>query len=152
LKNGNKIVHTYNHTFRIELPREYPARVDKIKLFSETQIFHPRFATSGWGEGCIHINGEIDRILMDMIFQVLCDPDRIRPPKLYSDSDFGTNSTAMKWYQQNNPKEIYDSLMKEWEKYRNKRLGKDGHSAKIVDESSSSKPSTTEKKGVRIID
>lgn len=134
LKNSQP-VYSYNHAFRIDLPREYPARVDKIKIYVETQIFHPRFHSSGWGEACLHINGEIDRILMDMIFQVLCDPDRIRPPKMYSDSDFGTNSSAMKWFQNNNPVQIYQSLMEEWGRYRNKKL----KSKMSVLESSSSK-------------
>ena len=114
----NKPIITYFHTFKIELPREYPARVDKIKIFAETQIFHPRFASSGWGEGCIHINGEVDRILMDMIFQVLFDPERIRPPKFYQDSDFGTNSTAMKWFQGDDPKKFCDYLFSLWYDYR----------------------------------
>lgn len=122
---GNEPIITHNHTFRIELPREYPARVDKIKIFAETQQFHPRFSNSGWGEGCLHINGEIDRILMDMIFQTLQDPDRVRPPKYYPDADFGTNSTAMKWYQgKNDPKKLYDSMMENWNKYRQNRLKK----------------------------
>ena len=59
---------------------------------------------------------------MDMIFQVLCDPDRIRPPKMYEDSDFGTNSSAMKWFQNNNPVQIYQTLMDEWGHFRNKKL------------------------------
>lgn len=119
---GEKPVYSYSHTFKIELPREYPARVDKIRIYAETQQFHPRFSTSGWGEGCIHINGEIDRILVDLIFQVLQDPDRIRPPRLYPDSDFGTNSTAMKWYQKDDPHRIYDDLLKEWDSYRRKKI------------------------------
>lgn len=118
----NKPIVNYLHTFKIELPREYPARVDKIKIFAETQIFHPRFSTSGWGEGCIHINGEVDRILMDMIFQVLFDPDRIRPPKYYQDSDFGTNSTAMKWFQNDDPQKLYDYLTKLWFENRGKKF------------------------------
>lgn len=118
----NKPIVTYLHTFKIELPREYPARVDKIKIFAETQIFHPRFASSGWGEGCIHINGEVDRILMDMIFQVLFDPERIRPPKFYPDSDFGTNSTAMKWFQGDDPKKFSDYLFSLWFDYRSKKF------------------------------
>lgn len=119
---GNTPSISYSHTFRIDLPREYPARVDKIKIFAETQQFHPRFSNSGWGEACLHINGEIDRILMDLIFQVLHDPERVRPPKLYPDSDFGTNSTAMKWYQSDDPKKIYNDLLKEWQSYRQKKL------------------------------
>lgn len=138
-----KPVYSFTHSFKIELPREYPARVDKIKLFATTQIFHPRFHTDGWGEGCIQINGEIDRILMDLIFQVLCDPDRIRPPKLYTDSDFGTNSSAMKWFQNGDPFEVFSGLMHYWEEYRNKRHGT---KTKIIDLPSSDVP-----RGVRIL-
>ena len=47
---------------------------------------------------------------MDMIFQVLFDPERIRPPKFFQDSDFGTNSTAMKWFQNDDPKKFYEYL------------------------------------------
>ena len=140
---GNSPVITYSHTFKIELPREYPARVDKIKIFAETQQFHPRFSNSGWGEGCLHINGEIDRILMDMIFQVLQDPERIRPPKLYPDSDFGTNSTAMKWYQNGDPHELYKSMVDEWENYRKK---------KVHSKPSNQKSTSKGKKGMIILD
>lgn len=138
----NKPVITYLHTFKIDLPREYPARVDKIKIFAETQIFHPRFASSGWGEGCIHINGEIDRILMDMIFQVLFDPERIRPPKFFTDSDFGTNSSAMKWFQADDPKKFYDYLTNLWFENRGKKF-KD-------ENTSSTKPSNS--KGLKILE
>ena len=140
---GNKPVITHSHTFRIELPREYPARVDKIKIFAETQQFHPRFSDSGWGEGCLHINGEIDRILMDMIFQVLQDPERIRPPRFYPDSDFGTNSTAMKWYQNGDPHELYKSMLDKWGEYRKKNLKK---------QPPEKKETTTGKKGPLILD
>src|SRR3990172_3220890 len=125
---------SYSHTFRIELPREYPARVDKIKIIADTQTFHPRFSISGLGEACIQINGEIDRILMDMIFQILYDPIRVRPPKFYSDSDFGRNSEAMKWLQSGNPSRIYEKLLGEWVAYRNKRLKP---KAKVVESSRS---------------
>ncbi len=139
----NKPVINYTHTFKIELPREYPARVDKIKIFAETQIFHPRFASSGWGEGCIHINGEVDRILMDMIFQVLFDPERIRPPKFYQDSDFGTNSTAMKWFQGDDPNKFYEYLTNLWFENRGKKINKTEN--KTIDKPSNSK-------GLKILD
>jgi hypothetical protein len=140
---GNEPIYSYNHTFRIELPREYPARVDKIKILADTQLFHPRFSISGVGEACIQINGEIDRILMDMIFQVLLDPDRVRPPKFYSDADFGRNSFAMKWYQNEDPRKIYETLLHEWEILRVKNTKP---RARVVDNLPSGK------KGPKILD
>lgn len=137
--------YTYTHTFRIDLPREYPARVDKVRIYSESQLFHPRFSSSGWGEGCIHINGEIDRVLMDLVFQVLLDPERVRPPKFYADSDFGTNSTAMKWYQSNDPHQITGMLTEAWDQYRQKRLGK----VRILDKGAGGK---TKPRGPQILD
>jgi hypothetical protein len=141
--NGKEPILTMAHAFRIELPREYPARVDKIRIIADSQMFHPRFSISGLGEACIQINGEIDRILMDMIFQVLYDPDRVRPPKFYDDADFGRNSSAMKWYQNNDPKSIYESLLNKWLDSRTKKIKP---RAKIL-----SKESPV-RKGPRIID
>ena len=141
---GNSPIMNYNHTFRIELPREYPARVDKIRIIADTQVFHPRFSISGFGEACIQINGEIDRVLMDLILQVLYDPDRVRPPKLYSDADFGRNSAAMKWYQSNDPHHIYNDFLLEWETYRNKKIKP---KAQIIDQEQAPRP-----KGPKILD
>jgi hypothetical protein len=140
--NGKEPILTMTHSFRIELPREYPARVDKIRIIADSQIFHPRFSISGLGEACIQINGEIDRILMDMIFQVLYDPDRVRPPKFYDDADFGRNSSAMKWYQNNDPKSIYELLLNKWLDSRSKKIKP---KARILSKDSG-------KKGPRIID
>ncbi|OLS16417.1 MAG: hypothetical protein HeimC3_54690 [Candidatus Heimdallarchaeota archaeon LC_3] len=140
--NGKDPIITFSHSFRIELPREYPARVDKIRIIADSQIFHPRFSISGLGEACLQINGEIDRILMDMIFQVLYDPDRVRPPKYYNDADFGRNSSAMKWYQNNDPKAIYELLLNKWLDSRNKKIHP---KAKIIEKE-------TKKKGLRIIE
>ena len=61
-----------------------------------------------------------------MIFQVLFDPERIRPPKFYQDSDFGTNSTAMKWFQNDDPKKFYTFLTNLWYENR-KKINKTGH-------------------------
>lgn len=119
VRGTSEISFSYNHRFRIELPREYPARVDSIKVFSETPIYHPRFRSGGMSKGCVTINGEIDRILMDLIFQVLLDPARVQPPNMYR-TDHGTNSGAMSWYMEAGPDKVFKRLFLEWEQHGKK--------------------------------
>lgn len=104
---------SFSHSFRIILPREYPARVDKVKIFVDSQLFHSRFSVST-GEACFTINGEIDRILLELIFFVLNDPAHVFPPEIYDEVDFGCNYNAMKWYQTNIPQRIFETLLKRW--------------------------------------
>lgn len=102
------------HSFRIELPREYPNLLSKIRVFNESEMFHPRFGKTVQTEVCIAVNGEIDRILLDLVFQILQDPERVRPPSMYDDGDFGVNYSAMLWYQKRGPKEIHQILFQKF--------------------------------------
>ena len=104
---SNKIDHInigYEHKFMIYLPREYPANLSKIKMRAVTRLWHPRISMGSSGDACITVNGEIDRILIDLIYHILMDPRRIRPPKLYPKEDSGMNVSAMRWFEKD---EIY---------------------------------------------
>lgn len=121
LETGNPV---YSHTqsFKIEIPREYPARLDKIKIIAISQIFHPYVSTSRWGEIAIKFNGEINQVLFHLISIFLYDPvwmiENYQPSnKLTNFIKFNgrtINSNASSWYNQQNPNHFHQSLIEKW--------------------------------------
>ena len=97
IRNGSISTKT-NHKFSFNIPRSYPHDLEKIKINCNTPLYHPRISDGINLPVCYIVNGEIDRILLDIVFNVLMRPDLIRPPSIYADSDWGYNSIAMKWY------------------------------------------------------
>jgi hypothetical protein len=63
-----------NHKFRVEIPPSYPANLDKIRILSITTIFHPRFSQNKNSIGCIFVNGELDKIAMNLFQHLLWEP------------------------------------------------------------------------------
>lgn len=113
-KKNDKPIIGFNHLFIFKIPRYYPHRLDKIKIFCRTPLLHPRCSYNKEIPVCYIVNGEIDRIIMDIIFNVLLKPDLVRPPCIYKDSDWGLNIEIMKWYQDLNPQKVYEYLFSRW--------------------------------------
>ena len=101
VSSSDEVTLTSDHCFRIDIPRSYPADLGAIVVRSLKTLYHPRIGTSGKGQACIHVNGEIDRVLMNIVWQVLLDPARVMPPKLYRGQDRGMNVAAMNWFEAN---------------------------------------------------
>jgi len=110
---SNQLNLSYEHKFSIFLPREYPANLSHIKMSSLTPLWHPRISMGRGGNACITVNGEIDRILIDIIYHILMDPIRIRPPKLYPKEDSGMNVAAMRWFEKD-AEEIHNHMLLLW--------------------------------------
>lgn len=105
----------FQHRFSFMLPREYPQNLGKIRIILETPLFHPRITAAGT-KACYTVNGEVDRIFNDIIYNVLLRPETVRPPSMFADADWGLDSKKMRWYIQAGPTQVYDRLKKEWQK------------------------------------
>lgn len=111
----------YTHRFRFSLPREYPQNLGKIKIVNETPLFHPRIGLTGT-KVCYTVNGEVDRILVDLIFNILLRPETVRPPTQFPEADWGLDVHKMQWYIQYGPQKIYEYLKQEWGKRQKKKF------------------------------
>lgn len=147
-RNTDHLSIGYQHKFMIYLPREYPANLSHIKMRAVTKLWHPRISTGRSGEACITVNGELDRILIDLIYHVLLDPKRIRPPKIYPKEDFGMNGTAMRWYEKD-AENIYQTMLAKWAQRHKKAELKQSGGIRIIGDDSSSR-TKAEKKGSTI--
>ncbi len=105
----------YEHIFEFSLPREYPQNLGTIQIIPKTPLFHPRIREVGT-KACYVVNGEIDRILIDIIFNILLRPNTVQPPSLYKDADWGLDSQKMRWYIQYGPEKMYEYLKSLWSK------------------------------------
>lgn len=108
-----KMTLTRRHRFRIDIPRAYPNKLGEIAVRAMTKLYHPRIGSGGTGTACIHVNGEIDRVLLNIVRQILLDPAAIQPPKLYKGQDRGMNVAAMNWFEAN-PHGIHRRLLQLW--------------------------------------
>lgn len=108
-----KVDLTHEHRFRIDVPRSYPNNLGAIVVRSMKTLYHPRIGRSGKGEACVHVNGEIDRVLLNLVRQVLLDPAFVQPPKLYRGQDRGLNVAAMNWYEKDADR-IHRRLLQLW--------------------------------------
>ncbi|HUU77086.1 MAG TPA: hypothetical protein VMX55_01985 [candidate division Zixibacteria bacterium] len=140
----------YEHKFLIYLPREYPANLSHIKMRSATRIWHPRISMSGSGDACITVNGEIDRILIDLIYHLLMDPRRIRPPKLFPKEDSGLNAVAMRWFEKD-AENIHQTMIAKWDARHEKTTLKESGGIQIIGEEKSTIESKDVKDAIRII-
>ncbi|MBN1331166.1 MAG: hypothetical protein JXA54_16965 [Candidatus Heimdallarchaeota archaeon] len=140
---------SYEHKFSILLPREYPANLSHIKMSSLTPLWHPRISMGRGGNACITVNGEIDRILIDIIYHILMDPKRIRPPKLYPKEDSGMNVGAMRWFEKD-AEAIYNHMLMLWDSQHVKAPSKETGIRIIGSETESEEPESIDQT-VRII-
>lgn len=116
---GRKYNFLYTHIFEINIPREYPANLGNIEINVKKGIpFHPRVIKNM--KACIVINGEIDRILEELIFHALLKPEKIRPPSLFPGEDFGMNSNKMRLYEIHY-EEIVSVLETKWDEKHEKQ-------------------------------
>lgn len=76
----------YKHEIYVALPANYPSvksiessqkRSDALYIESRSQLFHPRFYLRRKSWGCIMVNGEIDRIAMNLLQQLLWEPSHV---------------------------------------------------------------------------
>lgn len=74
LTNEPKII-GFHHKIQVDLPEEYPLRVDKVKIKAISKIWHPHF--NDLGEFLIILNSEVDKIGMHLFQQLLWDPTHI---------------------------------------------------------------------------
>lgn len=140
----------YDHKFSINLPREYPANLAQVKMRTVTRLWHPRIPSSGIGEACIYVNGEVDRIFIDLIYNLLMDPRRIRPPKLFPNEDSGMNSIAMRWFERD-AENIHKTMLAKWDERHDKVSLKESGGIRIITgESQEIEPKKTES-SIRII-
>lgn len=140
----------YIHKFTIFLPREYPANLSHIKMKSVTRLWHPRISMSGRGDACITVNGEVDRILIDLIYQLLLDPKRIRPPKLYPKEDSGMNTIAMRWFEKD-AENIHKAMLVNWDTKHDKTSLKDGGGGIRIVGGETKKLENKERSAIRIM-
>lgn len=85
LENNIPVV-GYKHKIYVSLPFNYPSvrsiessvqRTDALYIESRSQLFHPRFYLREKSWGCIMVNGEIDRIAMNLFQQLLWEPSHV---------------------------------------------------------------------------
>ncbi|MBI4613779.1 MAG: hypothetical protein HY720_09230 [Planctomycetes bacterium] len=108
---AGRVVLSREHRFRFVLPREYPQEIALI-IHAVTPLFHPRFSDST-GKACYLVHGELDRVLMDLLANVLLRPDVVRPPDRYR-ADWGLDRAKMEWYVETGPERVHEHLMQEW--------------------------------------
>ncbi|NHK32797.1 MAG: hypothetical protein FK730_15715 [Asgard group archaeon] len=143
---SNRLNIGYSHKFSIMLPREYPANLSHIKMRAVSPLWHPRISMGRGGDACITVNGEVDRILIDIIYHILMDPKRIRPPKLYPKEDSGMNVTAMRWFEKD-ADDIHNHMLGKWDAAHEKSSLKDRGGIRIIGGEKVKEP---EKKGKSI--
>lgn len=141
---------SYEHKFLVYLPREYPANLSHIKMRAATRLWHPRISVSGAGDACITVNGEIDRILIDLIYHMLMDPKRIRPPKLYPKEDSGLNAIAMRWFEKD-ADNIHKTMLANWDAKHEKASLKETGGIRIIGGKKESEIKLKENATVRVI-
>ncbi|MHA1630687.1 MAG: hypothetical protein ACTSXO_07645 [Candidatus Heimdallarchaeota archaeon] len=148
--SGSKINIGDKHKVSILLPREYPANLAHIKMRLLTPLWHPRISMGRGGDACITVNGEVDRILIDLIYHILMDPKRIRPPKLYPKEDSGLNGIAMRWFEKD-AANIHNYMLSQWDKLHEKASLKESGGIRIIGSKKEAVELQKDKQAVRII-
>lgn len=105
----------YNHAFQFSINREFPAKLNEIKVMPLTSLYHMRVHGKKAGvPACYIVNGEICQILRNLIGFVLLKPKVVIPPG----SDTGMNPEMMAWYKAEGPKKVYQYLLSLWAKHQ----------------------------------
>lgn len=103
---------SFEHRFRFVIPAEYPYDLD-LGIHAVTPLFHPRIS-EGTGKACYQVRGELDRVLVDLVANVLMRPDVVRPPSLYKGADWGLDRRKMEWYIEAGPQRVHETLLVHW--------------------------------------
>jgi len=147
---GSSLNLSDKHKVSILLPREYPANLAHIKMRLLTPLWHPRISMRRGGDACITVNGEVDRILIDLIYHILMDPKRIRPPKLYPKEDSGLNIEAMRWFERD-AENIHQYMLSQWDKLHEKATLKETGGIRIIGQKKATAEIKKEERSIRII-
>ena len=116
--NASKSIRFGNHYF-LSIHRAYPSQVGLIKLYFKEPHWHPRF--SGHSSApCMTPTGEVDRLLMDIPFFLMYEPNRVKP----QGSDQGVNHTAMDWYIKTGMNQVHNELLLSWMQKREEKYNK----------------------------
>lgn len=109
----------YGNNYTINIHRNYPSQVGLLKVMFKETHWHPRFSGHS-SSPCMTPTGEVDRILMDMPFFLMYEPNRVKP----QGSDDGVNHTAMSWYKQTGMDQVYQQLLLTWMKKREQKYNR----------------------------
>lgn len=115
----------YKHKIYVSLPYNYPSvrsvessvqRTDALYIESRSQLYHPRFYLREKSWGCIMINGEIDRIAMNLFQQLLWEPSHVwKENPLHETTN---NMEASHWAKNCGKEEIHNLMItlmnKQW--------------------------------------
>ena len=99
--------------------RSYPSQVGLIKVYFNEPHWHPRFSGRS-STACMTPTGEVDRLLIDIPFFLMYEPNRVKPPQ----SDNGVNHLAMDWYLKTGMDTVYKEMLLTWFKKRESRYNK----------------------------
>lgn len=110
---GPKPNMNWSHTLDVGMPRSYPMELHRLQIQCQSSLANPRLRKGG---ACLNVRGDLDRVLTDLVYHVLLEPSRIKPPKLYPGNDHGIDSRVMAWYQKQRdyPQRIHDWLLRRW--------------------------------------
>lgn len=113
-KEGTRVELGWRHRIEVDLPRSYPLDLHRIRVGVKTPVVNPRLSKS---DACLIVRGDVDRVLADVVFHVLLEPSRVKPPKMYPGMDHGLDTAAMRWYQEKpgRPASIHNWLLTCWE-------------------------------------
>jgi hypothetical protein len=79
---------TYEHVYRITLPKSYPQDLGQVRIMNTSGMHHPR----NFGHYmCLTVNGEMDRILMNLFNQTIWVHSEIFPKHSDSGSSISVN-------------------------------------------------------------
>ena len=117
LENNTPVI-GYKHKIYVSLPFNYPSvrsiesnvqRSDALFIESRSQLFHPRFYLRQKSWGCIMVNGEIDRIAMNLFQQLLWEPGHVW--KENSSKETTNNYDATNWAKDCCKEEIHKFIL-----------------------------------------
>lgn len=109
----------YGNSYTLVLHRSYPGQVGLIQVFFHEDHWHPRFSGHS-AKPCMTPTGEVDRLLMDLPFFLMYEPNRVKP----EGSDNGVNHQAMTWYQRTGMNKVHQDLLLKWIQHREQKYNK----------------------------
>lgn len=109
----------YGNSYTLIIHRSYPSQVGLIKVYFKETHWHPRFSGHS-SSPCMTPTGEVDRLLMDIPFFLMYEPNRVKP----QGSDNGVNHQAMSWYQNTGMNKVHQELLLAWMKKRELKYNK----------------------------
>ncbi len=109
----------YGNNYTLVIHRSYPSQVGLIKVYFKESHWHPRFSGHS-STPCMTPTGEVDRLLMDIPFFLMYEPNRVKP----QGSDDGVNHSAMAWYKNLGMDKVHKELLLDWMQKREQKYNK----------------------------